>query len=121
MKVTLKIPVQANSPISHHEIANLVRRLIDAGLSDAADTIENGEGDVAAAERATQLRIGAPVVAATPRVLVIVQEGVANPVADDGVDIEVFDWDNYRDDPQGTGGVPARFADLAQPYGIPID
>lgn len=56
-----------------------------------------------------------------PRVLVIVSGGVADPTWDDGADVEVFDWDNYNDDPEGTGGVSAHFADLAEPHGIPVD
>lgn len=56
----------------------------------------------------------------TPRVLVVVSGGVAEPTSDPGVDVEVFDWDNYKDDPEGTGGVSAEFADLAEPLGIPV-
>jgi len=58
-------------------------------------------------------------VAITPRVLVVVHGGIADPVSDDGVDVEVFDWDNYNDDPE-TGGVPDHFADLAEPLGVPV-
>jgi hypothetical protein len=54
------------------------------------------------------------------RVLVIVSGGVADPIADQGVDVQVFDWDNYKADPDGTGGVPERFADLAQQSGVPV-
>lgn len=55
-----------------------------------------------------------------PRVLVVVGEGVADPVYDDGVDVHVFDWDNYHEDPKGTSGVPAHFADLAEPIDVPL-
>jgi hypothetical protein len=54
------------------------------------------------------------------RVLVIVSGGVADPISDTGLDVEVFDWDNYNADPDGTGGVPERFADLAQQSGVPV-
>lgn len=54
------------------------------------------------------------------RVLVVVSGGVADPVCDAGVDVEVFDWDNYNADPEGTGGVPSHFADLAEGLGIPV-
>lgn len=57
---------------------------------------------------------------ASPRVLVIVSGGVADTVADSGVNVEVFDWDNYNDDPAGYGGVSADFSDLAIPSGIPV-
>ena len=56
-----------------------------------------------------------------PRVLVVVKGGIADPVYDEGVHVEVFDWDNYNDDPEGTGGVPPGFADLATPSGIPVE
>lgn len=56
-----------------------------------------------------------------PRVLVVVGGGVADPIYDDGVDVEVFDWDNYRDDPEGTGPASARFADLAESCGVPFE
>jgi hypothetical protein len=55
-----------------------------------------------------------------PRVLVVVSGGIADSVSDAGVDVEVFDWDNYKDDPEGTGGVPEHFADLAESIGVPV-
>lgn len=55
-----------------------------------------------------------------PRVLVVVRGGVADPVWDDGVAVEVFDWDDYNDNPAGQGGVPAHFADLAASVGVPV-
>lgn len=57
----------------------------------------------------------------TPRVLVVVSGGIADPTHDEGVDVEVFDWDNYNDDPEGTGGVPPHFKDLAEGCGIPVN
>lgn len=56
-----------------------------------------------------------------PRVLVIVSGGVASTIRDNGVDVEIFDWDNYNDDPEGAGGVSAHFADLAEPLDIPVE
>lgn len=56
-----------------------------------------------------------------PRVLVVVSGGIADPIYDDGVDVEVFDWDNFKEDPEGTGGVPHHFADLAEPCDIPVE
>lgn len=57
----------------------------------------------------------------TPRVLVVVNGGIADPVCDEGVDVEVFDWDNYRDDPEGAGPVPSHFRDLAEPIDVPVE
>jgi hypothetical protein len=56
-----------------------------------------------------------------PRVLVVVSGGVADPVYDEGVDVEVFDWDDYNDDPTNTSGVPNHFSDLAQSIGVPVE
>lgn len=56
-----------------------------------------------------------------PRVLVVVSGGIADAVHDQGVDVVVFDWDNYKDEePLHKQGVPAHFADLARTNGIPI-
>lgn len=54
-----------------------------------------------------------------PRVLVVVNGGVADTVADAGVEVEVFDWDSYNDDQNGVG-VPECFADLAESVGVPV-
>lgn len=58
---------------------------------------------------------------ASPRVLVVVSGGVADVVSDGDVAVEIFDWDNYNDDPEWVEGVPAEFLDLAEPLGIPCD
>ena len=55
------------------------------------------------------------------RVLITVSGGSADYVCDPGLDVAVFDHDNYAFDPARTGGVPARFADLATPLEIPVD
>ena len=56
----------------------------------------------------------------TNRVLVVVRSGGGVAISDDGVDVHVFDWDNYKDDPLALG-VPPHFADLAQRAGVPVD
>lgn len=122
--VNLALKVQAPEGMAPEVVAKMVEKLIDIGLADAAATLEDNrnsdEGDVEAAQLATDLDISAPVVATTPRVLVVVSGGVADPVFDAGVDVEVFDWDNYKADPEGTGPAPAPFKDLADPVGVPV-
>ncbi len=55
------------------------------------------------------------------RVLVVVSNGVAECSSDKGVDVEIFDWDNFKDDPVGTEGVSEHFRDLAESWeGLPI-
>lgn len=49
-----------------------------------------------------------------PRVLVTVSGGVADYCSDPGIDVCVFDWDNYNASPRTTDGVPEHFADLAE-------
>lgn len=60
-----------------------------------------------------------------PRVLVTVNGGVAEYIADDTVDVHVFDFDNYnKETDEGRAGmaVPARFRDLAvKRYRIPVE
>lgn len=58
---------------------------------------------------------------ADPRVLVVVSGGIADPVYDKGVDVEVFDRDNYNDDPRNTIPVPKHFRDLAEPIDVPVE
>lgn len=55
------------------------------------------------------------------RVLVIVSGGVADYAHDNGVTCELFDFDNYRDDPVGTGKVSQQFADLAAAFDAPVE
>lgn len=121
--VNLSLKVQAPEGLTPEQVAKLVETLIDIGLADAAATLEDSrnsdEGDVEAAQQSLDMDISAPVVA-TPRVLVVVSGGVADPVYDAGVDVEVFDWDNYKADPVGTGPAPAHFKDLADPVGVPV-
>ena len=121
MFVNLQITVSTKAEVTKEDVANVVRRLIDSGLADAAKTLEAGEGDIEAAELATGLNIHSPTVMAPPRVLVVVNGGVAETYADPGVDSVVFDWDNYRVATAETGGVPARFADLAARTKVPVD
>lgn len=54
-----------------------------------------------------------------PRVLVVVKDGVAEAIADSGVNVEVFDWDNHQYDPDNNAVHPA-FADLAECAGVPV-
>lgn len=56
-----------------------------------------------------------------PRVLIIVRDGNADYVGDIGVDVEIFDWDNYNANPERTGALPTHFADLAAPLCIPCE
>lgn len=99
-----------------------VREALDALNTLEAQLEAIGAGDVEAAELATDLHIGAPVVAKEPRVLVVVSGGIADPIYDEGVDVEVFDWDNYNDEEDDAKtGVPAHFADLAEPINVPVE
>lgn len=54
-----------------------------------------------------------------PRVLIVVSGGVATYVADDGVDVDIFDFDDYESDRTVTHRPAKNFASLAEPLGIP--
>lgn len=126
---SVKIKVSTNrEDISADEISAIVNRLIDCGLADAQDTVDQGpdqlgEGAVNEAQMAIDLSIGQPETfeGKSNRVLVVVSGGVADPVYDSGLDVEVFDWDNYKADPKATSGVPAHFSDLAEGLDIPVE
>lgn len=58
-----------------------------------------------------------------PRVLITVSGGVADYVCDEGVAVEMFDWDNYNaeeDDSKHLLAVMPSFRDLAEPLDIPV-
>jgi hypothetical protein len=140
-KVTLRIDVETPLNLSARQVGELVYRLIQSGLEDARKTIDMNEGNVVEAEMATSLNfksvVAYPVssgadeggqvvklgIAATTRCLVIVSGGVADYVYDDGVEVELFDWDNYRDETaEGRADmrVSAHFKDLAESVGVPV-
>jgi hypothetical protein len=140
-KVTLRIDIETGLNLSARQVGELVYQLINTGLEDARKTIETNEGDVVAAEMATLLDftsiVACPVhpeagesdqcvplsTPAMNRCLVIVSGGVADYVHDEGVEVELFDWDNYRaETAEGRAEmhVPAHFVDLAQPAGVPV-
>jgi hypothetical protein len=117
----------------------LIQVLIDAGLEKAADIVlvdpdrdpvDPGVfGDFETAKLATDLNIYAPVVFVPPRVLVTLSEGgVADWVADPGVAVERFDWQDLAEETAQVGAeraaqklaVPPGFADLAEPLDIPV-
>lgn len=140
-KVTLRIDADTPLNLSARQVGELVYWLINAGLKDARKTIDMNEGNVVEAEMATSLNftsmVACPVnsevsegehvvklgIAATNRCLVIVSGGVADYVYDDGVEVELFDWDNYRDETaEGRADmrVSAHFKDLAESAGVPV-
>lgn len=140
-QVTLRIDVDTHLNLSARQVGELVYRLIKSGLEDARKTINKNEGNVVEAEMATSLNftsiVACPVnseanegehavklgIAATNRCLVIVSGGVADYVYDDGVEVELFDWDNYRDETaegRAEMRVSAHFKDLAESAGVPV-
>lgn len=128
-QITLSLPVTVPDHVTQEDLLRTLRMLLDVGVADAQETLDLAEDDGAdgdspellAARIATELEFGEIAVATTPRVLVVVSGGIADPVYDSGVDVEVFDWDNYNDaDYKDKTGVPAHFADLAEPVDIPV-
>ena len=140
-RITLRIDVDTPLNLSARQVGELVYRLIQSGLEDARKTIDMNEGNIVEAEMATSLNftsvVACPVssgadeggqavklgIAATNRCLVIVSGGVADYVYDDGVEVELFDWDNYREETaEGRADlrVSAHFKDLAESVGVPV-
>jgi hypothetical protein len=56
-----------------------------------------------------------------PRVLIVIQDGFAGYVCDkdEDLDIEVFDFDLYEQDPDNTYLPPPHFKDLCEIAGVP--
>lgn len=140
-RITLRIDADTPLNLSARQVGELVYRLIQSGLEDARKTIDMNEGNIVEAEMATSLNftsvVACPVssgadeggqavklgIAATNRCLVIVSGGVADYVYDDGVEVELFDWDNYREETaEGRADlrVSAHFKDLAESVGVPV-
>lgn len=112
------ITVEADEAVTAEQIAGSLETLINIGLADAQSTIEDKEGSLEDAELATSLTIH-PFEGLQARCLITVSGGVADYVCDDHMDVEIFDFDNYEDDPQGTELPPKHFADLAEAAGVP--
>lgn len=119
-KVKLNLTVEVAETVAPEKVAEIVQSLISCGLADAASTLEDREGNIEDARLADSMLIFPPTVAEQLRVLVVVAGGIADHVADDGVDVEIFDRDNYKDDPKGIVRPPKRFADLAAPLNVPV-
>ena len=140
-RITLRIDADTPLNLSARQVGELVYRLIQSGLEDARKTIDMNEGNIVEAEMATSLNftsvVACPVssevsegehavklgIAASNRCLVIVSGGVADYVYDDGVEVELFDWDNYREETaEGRADlrVSAHFKDLAESVGVPV-
>lgn len=124
--INLSIRVQTESDMADSEIARVVEQLVDQGIDGAGKQLKNAmsapyppeTGDI---QLASELFISGVEVTSNPRVLIIVSGGVSDYVCDDGVDVETFDWDNYKVAPEETGPVSAHFKDLAEPLGIPVE
>lgn len=56
-----------------------------------------------------------------PRVLVYVKDGKADYAFDEGVDVLIFDQDDYDQDPVGTEKPPEAWAELANLFDIPVE
>ena len=57
----LSIDVSTNAGIDGAKVAELLKRLIEVGLADAANTVGDGEGDIDSARLALDLQISEPV------------------------------------------------------------
>lgn len=124
--IDLSIRVSTESDMTDADIARVVERLLDQGIDGAGKQLKDAlsapyppeTGDI---QLASELFISGVEVTSKPRVLITVSGGVAEYVCDEGVDVETFDWDNYKVDPEETGPVPAHFKDLADPLEIPVE
>ncbi|HWS28313.1 MAG TPA: hypothetical protein VN259_17260 [Xanthomonadales bacterium] len=61
-----------------------------------------------------------PPPAGAPRVLVVITGNLVDVVSDPVVDVKKFDWYDWAEGPTPDKRLPDRFADLAQPLGVPL-
>lgn len=87
----LGVAISTNADVTGEQVEAIFRRLIDAGLADAQNTIQSGEGDLELAELATNLNISAPVI--TPQ----------------DTSVKVKYWDAYNED----GTLPTHQFDIS--------
>jgi hypothetical protein len=122
--VKLTIEVECADELDPNVVAAHVNGLLAFGLEFNRENLRGGGASKRVEREAGSIKVvdgSVRVAGSMPRVLVVVKGGIADPVSDEGVDVEVFDWDNYTDAPDETGGVPAHFSDLAKPAGIPVE
>jgi hypothetical protein len=124
--INLSIRVQTDSDMADTDVARVVEHLLDQGIDGAGKQLKDALSapyppEVADMQLASNLFVSGVEVTTTPRVLITVSGGIADYVCDEGVDVEAFDWDNYNDDPEWTGGVSLHFKDLAEPLEIPVE
>lgn len=79
------------------------------------DALESGGTSEGAAQASA-----APAPAGAPRVLVVVTGHLVDVVCDPVVDVKKFDWYDWAEQPTPDKRLPDRFADLAQPLGVPL-
>lgn len=121
--VKLIVDVECADHLDEKVVAAHVNGMLALALDLNRKNVREGKATKRVEREAGTIKIDRSVRVAggSPRVLVVVKGGIADPVYDEGVDVEVFDWDNYKDCPEETGGVPAHFADLADPIDVPVD
>lgn len=62
IKFGIAVSISSGHNVSPEKIAKILGRLLDAGLEDAQQVIEDGEGDLYSAELATSLNISSPII-----------------------------------------------------------
>lgn len=97
----------------------IVISALKQALQNAHRSLRKSGFDMAEIDKALEMADQAKV--RKPRVLVVVNDGMADTLCDPGVDVEVFDWYGHKHEEEGACGVPPRFADLATPSGIPVE
>lgn len=90
-----------------------------AGINDEARA-ELIDGLIEAKREMAATLMPVPAGAGQPRILITVRGGVADWIADPGIDVGFFDFDDQEADPEGTDPVPAHFADLAAGTRVPV-
>jgi len=151
MKTNITVSVNHDEGISSEDVTKAINLMLWMGQDRISQLLWKGESiyeehmsayddiapnaDLENAKIARSIDTEACSVAETPRVIVTVNGGLADWISSGGVDIVLFDWDNYESLPEKGADediknsyaetresckVPSRFADLAVPNNIPV-
>lgn len=118
-EITLAVKLQTEADITESKLAQILQSMIQIGIADAQATIEKGDGDIEAATKAVTIDVTSVNTIKVPRVLVRIEEGLAEVVSDTPIAHFICYVDKDNADP-AFDHVPAKFADLAVKLGLPV-
>lgn len=122
-KTTVRLTLELKIPggLTAERAASLVQRLLAIGLEDARSSAEAacGEDAIEDAELASQFDVASLAELKPARVLVVNSGGMTTEWTEGLVEVDKFDWDDWKEDPVQTYRPGPHFAALAEQAGLP--